>query len=142
MTSFWNDGRPFFFQVKIFRNIVSPEDTMDIGVLLDNKTSVTIDCIRVHINQYNTNTTIALNGTKNTTTSLTKLHRIFYKEDSKFPMTTGRFKGKLQYTISSDVDKTEADSSACFAREYELVVECEVPYHQNITLIFPIRVVK
>jgi len=142
MSTFWNDNRPLFFQVKLFRNLVTPGEIMEIGTVLDNKTNVSIDSIKVHLNLYNTTTTIALNGVKNTTTSLTKLHRIFFREESKFPMTTGKFKGRLQYLVCPDVDTTEADSSACFAREYELVVQCEIPYHQNVGLNFPIRIVK
>jgi len=134
MSSFWNDNRPLFFQVKLFRNLVTPGETMEIGIVLENKTSVSIDSIKVHLNLFNTNTTISLNGVKHTTTVLTKLHRIFFREESKFPMVTGKFKGKLRYLVCPDVDITEADSSACFAREYELVVQCEIPYHQNVTL--------
>eukprot|EP01124_Arcella_intermedia_P015877 TRINITY_DN22437_c0_g1_i1.p1 TRINITY_DN22437_c0_g1~~TRINITY_DN22437_c0_g1_i1.p1 ORF type:complete len:365 (-),score=106.24 TRINITY_DN22437_c0_g1_i1:10-1104(-) len=138
-TSFWNDGRPFFFQVQLKKNIFSPGDEVDIDVVIDNKTGVTIGALRVDVVQFNTTTTIALNGTKKTQTNITIISPQIFKK--AFPLSTGTFKGPIKkYTLPLEMDRTEADSSACFAREFELRVQCEIYYHQNVILPFHIRV--
>lgn len=142
MTNFWNDGRPFIFQVQIDKNVVDVGDTIEISILLDNKTSVEVDSIRVHLNEYITNTTILLNGRKQTNCIVNRIGRLHFKEDSKFPMSMSKFKGKLKYELATTLDGTEADTSACFAREHELSVQCIIPYHQNVVVNFPIRIHK
>jgi len=61
-TNFWNDGRPFIFQVQLNKNDLDIGDTIEINVLLENKTSIEVDSIRVHLNEFITTTTILVNA--------------------------------------------------------------------------------
>jgi len=142
ITNFWNDSRPFIFQVQINKNVLDIGDIIEISVLLENKTSIEIDSLRVQLNEFITNTTILVNGRKQTNCIVNRLGKLIYREDSKFPMSTGRFKGKLKYELASCLDPTEADSSACFAREYELSIQSVIPYHTDVALNIPIRIHK
>jgi len=141
ISTFWNDSRPFEFSAQLNKNSVSPGENLEIIVRINNHTSIIVDSIRINIDQYNTSTTVSASGKKSTNTQIFKWGRLFYREGKTFPMGEGCFKGRLTYPITPETEVTESDVSACYAREYVLVVQCEIPKHQNVKIPFPIRVV-
>lgn len=170
ITSFWNDSAPFMFQgmssiwlvllltrnvVKIPKNIYYRGENIAIDFVLDNKGSIEVDAIRVSLDQMETTVEANVGSNKKVVkTRVTKVNCEWYKEvccnttprahsiqGNKFPCRRGNFKGTLNYKVSTHIDVTECDNSACWAREFRLKVMCEIPNHQNVWLLFPIRIV-
>lgn len=125
-----------------------------IDFVLDNKGSIEVDALRVSLDQMDTETTANVGVKKIVKTKVSKINCEWYKEviifalphlfilqDNKFPCRRGNFKGTLKYSISTNIDITDCDNSACCAREYRLKVMCEIPNHQNIWLLLPLRIV-
>jgi len=78
---------------------------------------------------------------KVTKTKRTALNRIWYTQAGEFPKGTGVYEGRIVYQVYDDVNPSSVDYSTCFAREHLLVIQCEITFHKNIKLDFPISII-
>jgi hypothetical protein len=52
----------------------------------------------------------------------------------------GTYQGIITVDLPATLALTEVDGSTCFAREYFVVVLCEIPYHKHLRLSLPIHI--
>lgn len=94
-TSFWNDSSPFtlqgtfvysmrsysFLSATIKKNIFKRGQTIEITIFLDNRGTILVDSIRVHLLQQETHTTVsATNAKKTAKTTNNVIDPIWFRE--------------------------------------------------------------
>jgi len=107
-------------------------------MVIDNKGTIEVDFVNVFLEQYVTTTVVSV-GKRDVNTKIFPLNITKYREKYGFPRGTGYYKTHLTYFIKKEVQPTDCDNSACYAVEYKLAIELNVPYHQPVKLLFPIR---
>lgn len=139
-TTFWNDRNSLFMSVNIDKNIIRINSALKINIKLTNLASVKVSNIGIYIKMIETITLPDEKGIMRTESKSTKLNRMTFKKNGVFPMSKGIYNGEIKYIIP-DIPITEADFSTSYAREHFLIVQCRIPYHNDLPLEFPIRII-
>eukprot|EP01130_Rhizamoeba_saxonica_P010352 TRINITY_DN4235_c0_g3_i1.p1 TRINITY_DN4235_c0_g3~~TRINITY_DN4235_c0_g3_i1.p1 ORF type:complete len:266 (+),score=47.58 TRINITY_DN4235_c0_g3_i1:669-1466(+) len=140
-STFWGDNGFLTFYANIDRNIVQTGEDIIFFIRLDNKTDVKVEKIKVHLEQIDTSTSINMTSQRVSKSSVTPINPRRFKQNGAFPLGYSVYEGEIDYNIPLEAPPSSADNSTCFAREHQVVIQCELKFHNNVKLAFPIRVV-
>jgi len=139
-TTFWNDSNPLLLAVTIDKNIIRPNEFVAIDIIVDNKSSIKVAKLLIYLQQTETVSNVDVQGRRSTKSTITNLNRVVWNGEGAFPLVKRVFQGRIVYSIPENIPLTDSDFSTCFAREYQLIVHCDIPKHNDLLVNFPIQI--
>jgi hypothetical protein len=125
--------------VSVKNNLVFPGDKLKIYIKVDNRSSLTVNFMKVTLRKIEREQRMDHKGRSTFETDVAKLHRQEFYQGSIFPLSAeSNYTGELLYTIPHGLVPTNTSQPGVFEREYDLSVECNLTRRKNLKVRFPL----